>query len=139
LPELVISGERWLGKGLVSVYSRIEEIIESAQYSILIAVYQFTSKELISLIENALNRGVRVEIYTTKISERLKNHPDLKIHILNDIMLHAKIIIVDGRKILLGSSNFTFSGFFKNYEIGIYMEDERMAFEVTKLVRVMTE
>ncbi|MCD6370062.1 MAG: hypothetical protein J7L63_01000 [Thermoplasmata archaeon] len=137
-PEIVISGEKWLGKGLLSVYSRIEEIINEAKHSILIAVYQFTSRELITLIERALRRGVEVYIYTTEIAD-IHSHPNLKIHLLRDIMLHAKIIIVDGEKILIGSSNFTFSGFFKNYEVGVYLEDEEIAYKLTKLIKVMID
>jgi len=137
-PEIVISGEKWLGRGLLSVYSRIEEIINEAKHSILIAVYQFTSRELITLIERALRRGVEVYVYTTEIAD-IHSHPNLKIHLLRDIMLHAKIIIVDGKKILIGSSNFTFSGFFKNYEVGVYLEDEKIAYKLTKLIRVMID
>ena len=133
-PEIVVSGDRWLGRGFLSVYSKIEDMINNAEHSILLAVYQISSDYMISLIKNALNRGVRVEVFCSSISNTLK-HRNLKVYVLRDITLHAKLIIVDGERILIGSSNYTFSGFFKNYEVGVYFENETMAYELRKMIK----
>jgi phosphatidylserine/phosphatidylglycerophosphate/cardiolipin synthase-like enzyme len=38
--------------------------------------------------------------------------------------LHTKLYIFDQNSVLMGSANFTMGGFFKNHELGVYMEDE---------------
>ena len=136
--EIVLSGDKWLGKGFESVYSKIEDLVKGAKYSIIMAVYQFSSRHLLSLVEDALKRSVHVEVYTTYAST-VPEHQNFKVHIIKDKTLHAKIIIVDGKKILLGSSNYTFSGFFRNYEIGVYFEDGEIASKLAKLIMEMLE
>ncbi|PYF07873.1 phospholipase D family protein [Ureibacillus chungkukjangi] len=38
--------------------------------------------------------------------------------------LHTKLYIFDDQSVIMGSANFTFSGFYKNHEFGLYMENE---------------
>ena len=38
--------------------------------------------------------------------------------------LHSKLYIFDNRSAILGSANFSISGFFKNHELGIFVKDE---------------
>ncbi|GIP38451.1 hypothetical protein J31TS4_17310 [Paenibacillus sp. J31TS4] len=38
--------------------------------------------------------------------------------------LHTKLYIFDNKSVILGSANFTFKGFYKNFEFGMFMEDE---------------
>lgn len=38
--------------------------------------------------------------------------------------LHSKLYLFDDTYLLMGSSNFTISGFFKNHELGIFVNDE---------------
>lgn len=38
--------------------------------------------------------------------------------------LHTKLFIFDNQSVIMGSANFTFSGFYKNHEFGLYMEKE---------------
>ncbi|PGT88757.1 phospholipase D family protein [Bacillus sp. AFS040349] len=38
--------------------------------------------------------------------------------------LHTKLYIFDSESVIMGSANFTFNGFYKNHEFGIFMEDE---------------
>ena len=38
--------------------------------------------------------------------------------------LHAKVLIVDRMKALVGSANFTLGGMFTNYEVGVKVEGE---------------
>lgn len=40
--------------------------------------------------------------------------------------LHTKLYIFDGESVIMGSANFTFNGFYKNHEFGIFMEKEPM-------------
>lgn len=38
--------------------------------------------------------------------------------------LHTKLYIFDNHSVIMGSANFTFNGFFKNHEFGLYMDNE---------------
>lgn len=48
-------------------------------------------------------------------------------------ILHAKVVIADRRKAYVGSSNFTWGGMSKNYEVGI-MVGEKESYILAKLV-----
>ncbi|MGE6203001.1 phospholipase D-like domain-containing protein [Guptibacillus hwajinpoensis] len=39
--------------------------------------------------------------------------------------LHSKLYVFDNRSAILGSANFTFSGFFRNHELGIFVHQEK--------------
>lgn len=45
-----------------------------------------------------------------------------EIYALQD--LHSKLYVFDTHSVITGSFNFTFNGFYKNHEFGIFMEDE---------------
>lgn len=45
-----------------------------------------------------------------------------KLYALQD--LHTKLYIFDNHSVIMGSANFTFNGFYKNHEFGLYMENE---------------
>ncbi|WP_335545342.1 phospholipase D family protein [Neobacillus drentensis] len=46
----------------------------------------------------------------------------VKMYALQD--LHTKLYLFDGKSLIMGSANFTFNGFYKNHEFGIFMENE---------------
>ncbi len=46
--------------------------------------------------------------------------------------LHAKCIVVDGRRALVGSANFTDRGHARNIEAGVLIDDTRFAEELTR-------
>lgn len=48
----------------------------------------------------------------------------VKIYALKD--LHTKLYIFDNESVITGSANFTFKGFYRNHEFGIYMEKEKV-------------
>lgn len=38
--------------------------------------------------------------------------------------LHSKLYIFDGNSVIMGSANFTFNGFYRHHEFGMFMEKE---------------
>ena len=50
-----------------------------------------------------------------------------------DIMIHAKVIISDRKKAVIGSANLTWSGMRTNYEIGTYVEGAEI-WELSKII-----
>lgn len=55
--------------------------------------------------------------------EKLLNS-GVKVYALKD--LHTKLYIFDNESVIMGSANFTFKGFYKNHEFGIYIEKENI-------------
>ncbi len=45
----------------------------------------------------------------------------------NETTTHAKLIIVDGKKVLLGSTNFSYFGLERNNEVDVLISDEETA------------
>ncbi len=141
------TGDSWVGSGVRSFASMIKEVIEGCRNSLSLTVYVISDREIVRSIENALERGVPVEVFiyypnesTTnesmkKIFTLEKDYNNLLLHRISDKLLHAKVLVADGRKVITGSANVTFSGMVTNYELGLLIEDEQIAFRILDLLR----
>ncbi len=105
------------------------QYLQNAKRSIKIAIYNMGVKELIPVIQDRLNNGVKVEIVTdfklsfssNKVSNALQSHPNLtkyRIPVLRggNPQMHNKILIIDDETLLIGSANFTYFGLLANFE-----------------------
>lgn len=144
--EIIASGEKWLGSGVRSTFSTLKNLIESSRESLLMTVYILKDYSVIELIENALERGVVVDIFASrddkslnqKIAHIQNDYSDIHVH-LTDETLHSKVLISDNKRIILGSANLTHSGLYRNYELGIYIENDEIAYELERLIRRLHE
>jgi len=112
-----------------AAFSLFEQFINSANYSILIAVYEFWSLDLFNLLENAAARGVRIRLllendclssnylgtndqYNRYIAYKFyqlkeQHSYDIEIRLENSsAFLHAKFMIIDNNTVIVGSGNF---------------------------------
>jgi phosphatidylserine/phosphatidylglycerophosphate/cardiolipin synthase-like enzyme len=109
------------------------QTIQSAQSTILVQAYSFTSTAIAKAIVDAHHRGVRVHAIVDKsqISEKYTSATFLKnagIEVVNDnqpAIAHNKIMIFDGRKVFTGSFNFTASAAQRNTENGILIHGDQ--------------
>ena len=116
--------------------------IESAQKSIHIASFEMkhydsrpSSKmnRLVRQLVYAKERGVDVKVVTDEYSRENNAHSMLAENGVpirldgRDQTLHAKLIIVDGKVVLLGSTNLSFFGLEKNREANVMIDDEAVA------------
>lgn len=144
--EIIASGEKWLGCGVRSTFSILKEIINSSKESILLTVYILKDHSVIGLIENALDRGILVDIFASRDDKTLdtyisflqKGYDNLHIHLTDEIM-HSKVLISDNSRIIIGSANLTHSGLHRNYELGVVIDSLEMAYELEKLIRRIHE
>lgn len=145
--RIVATGERWVGYGIRSFASVTRDLMDSAKKELLMTVYVITDTNTVDNIRRALERGISVEIFIyspdsfetnqalDEIFRLQEEYAYLKIHRIEDEVLHAKVLIADNKKILAGSANLTFGGMVKNYELGFLVEDSKMAQKTIRLLR----
>jgi len=142
---LVATGYQWIGNGVRAFDSKIIELIAGSKKNLLLTAYSLTNFKVIEKIEECLERGVSVEVYinqdenNTKALEKLEqiriNYPYLHIKVIASGTLHAKIIVSDQTRVLIGSANLTHSGMLKNYELGVEITDNEISQQVIKILR----
>jgi len=108
--------------------------INSSKKSIYLAMYEFTNRKIEKALETAYNRGVKINIVTDddeyyNSSKNLYDElAELGISISTDEgiingLMHNKILVIDSKITWLGSSNFTYYSFYRNYENLLRVED----------------
>jgi phosphatidylserine/phosphatidylglycerophosphate/cardiolipin synthase-like enzyme len=147
----------WTGPNLESgliklnTYDTVKYLIESAEQEVFIVGYSFSFreesvKELLKSVERAVERNCRVNIIVNDVENNFKEimkyweKENYQLNVyhwigsdLNDYTsLHAKLIIVDQRKLLLTSANFSYHGFHKNIETGVIIENHEISRDIWK-------
>ncbi len=146
----VATGDAWIGYGVRSFSSVIKELIDEAKSTLVLTVYLLRSNDIVEAINMALARGVRVEIYiyddykkiadTKAVNDIIalkQQYPYLQVRIVTDRVLHAKILVADGTRVLAGSANLTDRAMMNNYELGFLVEDSEIAVQILGLIQKM--
>jgi len=123
-------------------YPVVMKALKNANESIEIIAFKLSyypkyrnSKEnkLVWELIKARERGVKVRILLDEYPNKNSAYSLLKsrgIDIKYDsknVTTHAKVIIIDGKIVILGSTNFSYYGLEKNHEANIYIESEEVA------------
>lgn len=135
---LVASGQYFVGHGMRSINAVLQELVREAQKEILVAVYRMSlggASFLQMLAEAVEARGISVRIVVHALREQPREIQSMleameqrwpgtvfDFHTLTGEDLHAKVVIVDRRKAVIGSSNLTWGGLIANHEIGVLIE-----------------
>ncbi|WP_061244458.1 phospholipase D-like domain-containing protein [Leptospira noguchii] len=95
-----------------NVRDKILKLIESAQFSIDLWIYSFDDLEILNALKNANARGVTIQILADPEKEYSIELKSLGLFQKweKSGLQHSKILIVDRKKIFLGSGNFTWYG-----------------------------
>jgi cardiolipin synthase len=146
--EILVTGEELLGRGIRSIGTVINELIGAARDEIHIAAYLITSPDFIDLLVRAACRGVKVYILLNsleeqpaavreKLFEATKNYRHFAVKEfckINKGTLHAKTVVVDRSRAIVGSANFTRAGMTAgNYEIAVFITGKEAAI-IAKLI-----
>ncbi len=134
--RVAVTGTAWMGGGVGSVQSAIENLLERANSEIQIAVYEMTkgADEFLEKLRVKLARGIKVTMIVNRYTEK----SPLIMKPLEDMMrryphfdlldfrpdqrsddLHAKILVVDRSAALVGSANLTWKGLVGNHELAV--------------------
>lgn len=127
-PALASSG-CFLQKAIFSPNSEDEIIsfFNSASSTIDVQMYVFSNDNLARALSNAAKRGVRVRLILEGRIEGLQENADTFDYLISSgasakwaslsyKLTHSKLAIVDGRRVLVGSINFSNSAVTKNRE-----------------------
>lgn len=150
-PRLLRKTRLWFVEhGLVgkrhALRTHYKEHIDTATRSItLITPYFVPHRWLISSIHRAIGRGVAVEIVVPRFTDyktvdRVNYYYfDLFTKLgakcfLNKEMNHAKALLIDGAKGMVGSHNIDALSFNWNVESGLFFEDPRMVRDLERII-----
>jgi cardiolipin synthase len=152
--QIVVSGLGWMGGGIGSIESAIQELLENAQDEILLTAYSIGNADhIFDLLDSALARGVRVRMVVNRFSEQhdsvqyrltqlQKKYPHFHLHqFLPDGErgdLHAKVLVLDRKQALVGSSNLSYNGMVLNHELAVVLRDPEAASQVATAIDRLT-
>ncbi len=146
----------WTGPGTVGeqrlTAAVLHELLAGARARILVVSYAaYTLPEVASDLEAAVIRGCRVDVVfeTTEDSAGAYSGPQRPFAHVAGInrwrwpaehrdataALHAKLIVVDGCRAFVSSANLTARALHHNLEVGLLVQDERVATQLEDHVR----
>lgn len=116
---------------------QIKKIIKGARKKLYISQLYFhmddTTRPLIVLLNDAVDRGVDVRcIFEDSVSYNAESVQLLKrigVEAKSDsenIFSHSKFIVADGEKVIVGSTNLSFSSIDKNNETNVFIRDNNI-------------
>ena len=144
--KIVVSGDKWLDYGAITTSRAITELIEGSKESLVLTIYIINNEDILQKIRDALIRNVIIDIYMYKMENKHqwaytiiedldKEFSNLHVFVSTDEFIHAKVLIADGQSTLIGSANLTPSALSTNYELGIQLNSEEIAWDVNKIIK----
>lgn len=156
--RILATGPEFLREGVRGIEPVIEDLIASARSEVHIVAYLLTGQaaHILDLTEKAAGRGVRAiflinrleaqdEFIRSKLNSLCRSSPRITVYNFSDPegrQLHAKVVIADRSKAVIGSANLSWGGLVTNYEIGVMLEGEvawRLAALVDSFIAAMKE
>ena len=136
--NVVVTGTEWMGSGVGSIETVIADLFKTVISELHISAYAISNSSdlFFEWLEKALQRGIKVKILINRLDEqpfevrgRLKNllikYPHFFLYEFKsteNVDLHAKVIAIDHKKALVGSSNLSKRGLITNFEMGLLVE-----------------
>jgi cardiolipin synthase A/B len=115
------------------------DLIGSARHRLLVENEEMSAEPIVAALESAARRGVTVELVMTESSEwdeALDALSHAGVHVRTyaydaPLYIHAKAISVDGRRVFLGSENFSTESLDYNRELGLITSAQSIVGPVT--------
>lgn len=132
--SVVATGAGWLGSGIGSIETALEDIFDQARRDILLTVYSIGAVDrLIVWLETALTRGIAVTLVINALDDQPREastalrhlataYPHFRLYQFipsEGVDLHAKAVVADHSAALIGSSNLSRRGLLTNHELAL--------------------
>jgi cardiolipin synthase len=127
---------------------RIAEAIDDARHSIFLQNERYQDAVIIERLVRAACRGVKVHVMARpphklskdKLTEgvgglRTMDDVGIKVHKLKHLKLHAKMLLIDKSRVIVGSINLAPGSFDSRRELAIDVRDDEVVDRMTKVVR----
>ena len=118
------------------------DFIDSAEESVEVEMYVFSYTPLAEALSRAQERGVRVRvILESRISSKQNLETmsflrskgvEVKWGSLEYSLTHCKFAVVDGKKVFVGSTNWSYHAMRENRESAVFIEDVKVVQEFLK-------
>lgn len=127
-------------------YNKIEELIESSNTQIDVAMYNFSKKSLAKKLIKAHKKGIKIRVFFD--SEKIKNKSSeykllkengIQCIVIKDAKLHLKLAVFDKKTALFGSLNWTKESFSENYEILYISSKEDIVEKIDKFINKLKD
>jgi phosphatidylserine/phosphatidylglycerophosphate/cardiolipin synthase-like enzyme len=137
---VVATGLGWLGAGVESIERQATEMLASAHREVILTAYLITagSERVLSALVDALESGVAVKLLVNQLEtqdsevrhaiEQIGRRFPTTFKLSNFTgggeggILHAKVLVVDRARALVGSSNLTLNGMVRSHELALFVE-----------------
>ncbi len=120
-------------------------LIDGATTSIDIYAEVVRDEEIVAALEQAPSRGVTVRLIVSNDSEENDRGREerarlaargVQVRLARGLYIHAKMVLVDGKRAFVGSQNFTTASLDLNRELGILLNDR---ITIARLARTFEE
>lgn len=113
---------------------RITTFIDSAQHSVKVYAEDLTDYQITGTLAAAARSGVKVQLLLSKQANQNKNkkrftyltRAGVEIHFNQQYVIHAKVIIIDEQRALLGSINLTAASMHDNRELSMITSEKNI-------------
>ncbi len=119
--------------------ARIAHFIDSAKHTLFLQNDRYQDMIIIERLIRAAHRGVKVHVmsrppHTLKIEKivegvgglRVMHDVGIKIHNLQHLVIHAKMLMADNERAIIGSINLTTGSFDERRELAIEVNDHKI-------------
>src|SRR5277367_201205 len=127
---------------------RIARAIDAAKHSIFLQNERYQDAVIIERLVRAAMRGVKIHVMARpphklqkeKLTEgvgglRTMDDVGIKVHKLKHLKLHAKMLLIDDRRLIVGSINLAPGSFDSRRELAIEVTDRRVIKRMVKVAR----
>ncbi|RUM47438.1 MAG: hypothetical protein DSY47_06950 [Hydrogenothermus sp.] len=135
---ILSSGDILVEKGIISIESKLLEMLDQTEHDLYIMMYTVSSKpdnfwtkleELLMKkigVHFTLESSVKHSNKAIEILKKLDRYDNFNLYFHSgDSPLHAKLIVSDGKRAILGSANISGGGLVQNHEIAVYIEGDK--------------
>ena len=127
---------------------RIAEFIDRAKHTLFVQNERYQDAVIIERLVRAAGRGVKIHVmarppHTLKKEKlvegvggiRILNDVGVKVHKLKHLKLHAKMLLADEKRAIVGSINLSPGSFDSRRELAIEVDDEHVVKRLHKVAR----
>ena len=134
-PSFAVGGAAPVGIGATTIQNYLISLIDAAQTSVDVALYNNDQTALVDVLKAAHNRGVRVRYLADKATANQALTPPPPFLVLKgniNGLMHNKFVVIDAGSVnnswvMTGTMNFTTQNMFTDFNSSLFIQDQSLA------------